>query len=72
MVKATRRPCDVTTGHVRVSFERKDYKDGSSASLVPVSCHHLTVMKWHHVPVYGTKAHVGNSSKVPLILTLTL
>ena len=32
-VKATRHPRDVTTGHVHVSRERKDYKDGSTACL---------------------------------------
>ena len=71
MVKATRRPRDVTAGHVRVCSERKNYKDGSSARL-SAPRHHLTVIKWRLVPVDGTKAHVGRGGKVPLILTVTL
>ena len=68
MVKATRRPRDVTTGHVRVSRERKDYKVGSTACLSASAVPSLDGCQM--VPVDGTKAHVGNSGKVPLILTL--
>jgi len=72
MVKATRRPRDVTTGHVRVSRERKDYKDGNAACLSISAVSSFDGTKWRLVPVDGTKAHVGNGGKVPLILTLIL
>src|SRR5215468_7669784 len=71
MVKATGRPCDVTTGHTRVSRETNDYIYGSTVCL-SVTSHQLTLIKWNRLPVDGTKEHVGSSGKVPLILTLIL
>jgi hypothetical protein len=48
-VKASRRPPDVTTGHVPVSRERKDQKKGSTACLTCCQCRVISWRLWNGV-----------------------